>query len=190
MKSPASTLVDYSLTAKVFHWLTAAIFVIQFPLGLVMVQMAPGAASDFIFSLHKSTGFFVLWLALLRLFYRLRSDIQRRESRLAGWHYRGTYIAHMTLYALLVLVPLTGWLGVSAMNSLDVFGIVKLPSILGENGGRAIWLLWAHALFAFGLIALVVIHVGFAMQGYLDGPAESAEEPDAPPPGSAGMPVR
>lgn len=185
MQKPAATLADYTLTAKIFHWITAALFVAQFPIGFVMVQMGQGATADFLTSLHKSTGFFILWIALLRLLYRLRTSVVRRQSHLAGWHYKATQAAHFTLYALLILVPLTGWLGASALNSLELFGLVSLPSIMSPNDARAAWILWAHGLLAFGMLSLVAIHIGFALQGYLDGGTSPEESPAQPAPASS-----
>lgn len=177
MNRPAASLADYSTTAKIFHWVTAAAFLAQFPIGFIMVQMTPGSLSSFMYSLHESVGFFLLWLVIARLAYRLRNPVHRRGSKLADWHYRATQAAHYIIYALLILVPLTGWMGASAFNSLELFGIVKLPAILPPNEARALWLFWTHGLLAFSLIVVVAIHVGFAMQGYLDGPMENTGQP-------------
>ncbi len=176
MNRPAASLADYSLTAKIFHWVTAAAFLAQFPIGFTMVQMTSGSLSTFMYSLHKSTGFFLLWLVIVRLAYRLRNPVARRGSKLADWHYRATQAAHYTIYALLILVPLTGWLGASAYASLEIFGGLNLPSIIPANEARGIWLFWTHGLLAFALIVIVAVHVGFAMQGYLDGPEDSVSE--------------
>lgn len=180
MQKPAASLADYSLIAKTLHWITAALFIAQFPIGFVMVQMGSGAIAGFLTSLHQSTGFFILWVALLRLAYRLRNQVARRESYLANWHYQATRAAHVMLYGLLILVPLTGWLGASAMNSLELFGLVSLPSIMVHDEARAMWMFWAHGLLAFGMLSLVAIHIGFALQGYLDGGAEPGTSPAQP----------
>ena len=171
---PAAALAQYSTTAKVFHWVTAVAFLAQFPIGFTMVQMSAGSTASFLFSLHESLGFLILWLALLRLFNRFRSPVVRKNSRLARWHIRASIAAHYTIYALLILVPLTGWMGVSAYNSLELFGTFSLPAILPPDQARAVWILWTHGLLAFSLMALVAVHVGFAMQGYLDGPDDDS----------------
>ena len=180
MDKAASSPAEYSLAAKVFHWVTASIFLIQFPIGIIMVQLGSGSTADFLKSSHLGIGFLILWISLLRLFYRLRTEVPRRRSHLADWHFRATRITHTTLYALLILVPLTGWMGSSAANTLSLFGAITLPSILAPDSVRAIWLLWTHGLAAFGLIILVAFHVGFALQGYLE-PSDDTEEASAPP---------
>ena len=181
MEIQAASPATYSRAAYIFHWTTAIAFLIQFPVGFAMTQMKAGSAANLLVSLHQSLGFFILWLALLRLFYRIKSQINRNESRLADWHTRATTIAHIAIYALLILVPLTGWMGASAYNSLEVFGLVSLPAIIAPDDARAIWLTWTHGLLAFGLMMLVAVHIGFALQGYLDGEQESdaPEEPAA-----------
>ena len=184
MDKAASSPAEYSLAAKVTHWATASIFLLQFPIGIIMVQLGSGSTADFLKSLHLGIGFLILWISLLRLFYRLRADIPRRRSHLADWHFRATRVAHATLYALLILVPLTGWMGSSAANALSLFGAITLPSILAADDAHAMWLLWTHGLAAFGLIILVAFHIGFALQGYLEN-SDDAEDAQAPPPAPA-----
>ncbi len=184
MKTTAAAPADYSRTARIFHWVTAVAFLVQFPIGFTMTQLTPGSTSELLFSVHGSVGFFVLWLALLRLAYRLRTKINRRNSILATWHSRATLIAHWTIYSLLILVPLTGWAGSVAGDILELFGIVRLPAILPPDHTWSIWLLWSHGLLAFSLMAIVAVHIGFGLQGYLEG---SAEEPESPTP--SGVPA-
>lgn len=169
----AASLASYSLTARIFHWFTAGLFLIQFPVGFTMTQMEFNSTTAFLYSTHKSLGFFILWLAVLRLGYRLRNNVERSHSQLAGWHYTASVTAHYTIYALLILVPLSGWLGASAYGALEVFGLVKLPALMARDEASALWILWAHGLFAFTLLAVIVLHIGIAMQGYLDGPDEA-----------------
>ena len=175
MKHRAAAPADFSFTAKVFHWVTAAVLLVQFPIGFVMVQLGSGSLAALLTSLHQSIGFAILWLALFRLAYRLRSIINRRTSSLANWHSRATLIAHWTIDALLILVPLTGWAGSAAGEMRELFSGASLPAILPPNQAWSLWLLWSHGLLAFSLMVIVAVHLGFGLQGYLEGAAERPE---------------
>jgi cytochrome b561 len=111
-----------------------------------------------LFSLHKLTGAFTLCVVLLRLVYRLA---QRDENgrRRAGLHW--------LLYGVVLCVPLLGWAGVSDFGSREIFAGYALPAIWPEHAGYADLLFSVHAYLAFGLLALVALHIGVAMQDYM-----------------------
>lgn len=87
---------------------------------------------------------------------------------------------HRVLYAVAILTPLLGWAGISDFGAREtLFGIV-LPSIWPEGLGYDGWLFAAHAFAAFGLIALVVLHIALALQDYvMRGEAGLRAHPDA-----------
>ena len=74
---------------------------------------------------------------------------------------------HWSLYALLIVVPVLGWLGVSYYPALDVFGILKLPGLVAANQKTAEAVFQYHALAAFILLAFVAVHVAAALYHYL-----------------------
>ena len=46
----------YTVTARVLHWLTAALVLVQIPLGVVIANVEMGAWADTLYNLHKSIG--------------------------------------------------------------------------------------------------------------------------------------
>jgi cytochrome b561 len=74
---------------------------------------------------------------------------------------------HWVLYAVAVLVPLLGWAGISDFGAREIFPGYSLPAIWPEGAGYDELLLQWHAYLAFGLLALVVLHIGVAMQDYM-----------------------
>ena len=71
MAGMAPGATAYSLTARVLHWLTAALVLTMIPAGIVMVNIGSGALQDFLFNLHRSLGVALIPVILLRLAYRL-----------------------------------------------------------------------------------------------------------------------
>src|SRR3979409_1951034 len=76
--------LQYGITAKVFHWLVAALLLVQYLIGWLMPDihrgMKPGAAMTF----HVSFGIVILALIVLRLTWRLTHPVAP-ESSLAPW---------------------------------------------------------------------------------------------------------
>jgi cytochrome b561 len=74
---------------------------------------------------------------------------------------------HWLLYAVVILVPLAGWAGISDFGAREILPGVTLPAIWPEHAGYADFLFTFHAYLAFGLLALVALHIGIATQDYM-----------------------
>jgi cytochrome b561 len=156
------TVGAYRLPAKVFHWITVGLVVFMVSSGVIAKQLGEGAAADFLFSLHKLTGVVTLGLVLTRIGYRVFRSLPELRHRPAS-----RALLHWTLYGTMVLVPLLGWAGISDFGAREVFGSFSLPPIWPQGAGFDALLLQWHAYVAFGLLALVTLHIGLALQDYM-----------------------
>jgi cytochrome b561/polyisoprenoid-binding protein YceI len=100
---------------KSFHWLTALLILAIIPLGLI-ANNAPLATSEelsnkaWLFSLHKTLGVTVFFVALLRIIW---ARTQRKPGSLHPNRKAENFLAetvHWLLYGSLVLAPLSGWI--------------------------------------------------------------------------------
>ena len=158
-------IVSYSLPAKVFHWLTVALVMVLVSSAVIAKQLNDGDWSDRLFMLHKTTGVIALGVVLMRLCYRL---VQSRAGRQQQQPARASRTAlHWLLYAIIILVPLAGWAGISDFGAREIFPGFTLPEIWPEHAGYADALFTFHAYLAFGLLALVALHIGVATQDYM-----------------------
>jgi cytochrome b561 len=152
----------YRLPAQLFHWATAVLVLLLVSSGVIARQLNDGPVADLLFSLHKLTGALTLMVILSRLGYRLSQrnpdGRMRSDSR---------PVVHRILYVAVILVPLLGWAGISDFGSREIFPGYSLPPIWPEGAGFADLFLTLHAYFAFGLLALVALHIGVAMQDYM-----------------------
>jgi cytochrome b561 len=157
-----SSMASHLPVAAILHWTMAVLVLLMFTSGIIMTQLGGGALANFLAPVHKLTGACLLVLLLARLVYRI-------QARLRGhWHQQaGNRAIHRALYAALILVPLLGWAGISDFGARETLFGIKLPPIWPEGLGYDNWLFSAHAWMAFGLIALVVIHIGVALQDYV-----------------------
>jgi len=119
--SIGNTAKSYGSVTKTFHWLTAILIFVMIPLGLVAYSMAENLRGPaigvtpqylmrtvWLFSLHKTLGVTVFFVALGRVFW---SILQPKPDPLSD-NSAQTQLAdmvHWLLYATLVLTPLTGW---------------------------------------------------------------------------------
>lgn len=154
---------SYRMPAKVFHWLTVALVVVLVSSAVIAKQLNDGYWSDTLFMLHKTTGVITLAVVLMRLAYRavqwwITPPQSPRPSRI---------FLHWLLYFVIVLIPLLGWAGISDFGSREIFAGFALPAIWPEHAGYADALFKFHAYLAFGLLALVALHIGVATQDYM-----------------------
>jgi cytochrome b561 len=157
----------YSAAARRFHWWTVALLVMQVPLGIYMVYR--GAATNFdgltntLYSSHKTLGLVILALVVARLTYRLVHGGPADEPTIEWWQKAASHATHWSLYLLLILVPVVGWLGISLYGARDVFGILTIPPLAAPNSDAATQVLLVHRVLALVTVALVTMHIGAAV---------------------------
>jgi cytochrome b561 len=157
----------YSTGARHFHWWTVALLAIQVPLGLYMVYR--GAATNFdaltgaLYDTHKSLGLLILALVVARLAYRFVHGAPADEPTIEWWQKAASHATHWSLYLLLILVPLVGWLGISLYGARSVFGVATIPPLAAENKEAADTVLMLHRYLALLTVALIAMHVGAAV---------------------------
>jgi cytochrome b561 len=65
----------------------------------------------------------------------------------------------------MIAIPLSGWLMSSAKGFQTVwFGVLPLPDLIGKDRALGDLLTGVHKTLNFTLLALVVVHVGAALQ--------------------------
>lgn len=163
MRAPAQA-GRYSRVAIALHWTVAALILLNFPIGF----FNEGIESRFGVStmwLHKSIGLTVLLLSIGRLGWRLFHRPPPLPETVARWRASVSAAVHRLFYALMVLLPLTGWVRTSAGSyPLTWFGLVDVPKFAIARGSpEARLAASAHDLLAWTMLALVALHVAAAL---------------------------
>ena len=165
--APSTPDLVYSPVARKFHWWTVALIATLVPLGLYMVWRGEATKFDALtgrlYDLHKLLGFTLLCVVVARLVYRFRNGAPADEPTLEWWQKAASHATHWGIYALLVAVPLGGWLGVSLYGARSIFGIVSLPPLAGQDQDAAGAIFTWHFRGAMLLVILVGAHVGAAL---------------------------
>jgi cytochrome b561 len=118
-----------------------------------------------LYNVHKLVGLVIFFLVLARLAYRLTQGAPADEPSLEAWQKGAAHATHWSLYLLLLLVPIGGYLGISLYPALDVFGI-PLPSIAAADQAAAARVFFLHWIGAVLILLLVGAHVSAALYHY------------------------
>lgn len=163
----------YAVVAIILHWLIALAIVAQVSIAWRMGGK-PTPQSFALIQLHKSIGISILAFSIVRLGWRLTNPPPKEPAGLATWERVLSQVVHWGFYVIMIGMPLTGWLMVSASKTAIPtvlfwsVPLANLPGIdrltpaakamahaIGENG---------HSLLAWGIYGLFVLHVGGALK--------------------------
>lgn len=163
----------YSTVAIILHWMIAGFIVYNLYLGLQLDDLR-GLAKFNTFQLHKSVGLTVLVFSVLRLAWRLAHRPPPLPADMPRWEKLGAHAAHWALYALMIGIPLTGWVIVSASPTnipTLVFKTIPWPHLgfIHDMAMPARRLLEkqlgeVHMLLAYGMAALIIGHIAAALK--------------------------
>lgn len=153
----------YTFTRKCLHWVIAFLAIFLLGLGLYMVRQPPTPITFERYDLHKSLGVLLLFLALIRSILVLKEGnppllLPKLQRILAK-------AVHGSLYLLLLLMPLSGWLMSNAGNHpISFFGFFELPALVNPNTTLKILFHALHEWLAYFLIVLIVFHTLAALK--------------------------
>lgn len=153
----------YGLALIVLHWLTLGLIIAAYVLGTILEDMPFSPTKLKLYAWHKWVGMFVLFLVPLRVLLRFREKLDHRLG-LTPWEARLSAVVHAGLYALMVLVPLFGWLHSSAEGFPVVwFGVLPLPDLVGKDKALADLYKELHEGSVNLLVTLVALHAAAAL---------------------------
>ena len=161
----------YSTVAIILHWVIAGLILFNLYLALQFDGLR-GLAKFNAFQLHKSVGLTVLMLSLARLAWRLTHRPPPLPAEMPRWEKFGAQAAHWVLYGLMIGIPLTGWVVVSASPTnlpTVIFKTMPWPHLgfihdLSMPLRRSLedQVEQVHMLLGFGMGFLIILHVAAA----------------------------
>ncbi|MFA3917830.1 cytochrome b/b6 domain-containing protein [Ruegeria hyattellae] len=180
--SLVNTSRSYGGVSKSFHWLTALLIFTVIPLGLVANSLAEAivnpdipttdaqvARATLLFSMHKTIGVTIFFLALARIVWTLT---QPHPGLLNADNKPEAFAAetvHWLLYGSLVLVPLSGWIHHAATTGFAPiwwpFG-QTLPFV-PKSEGVAAFFGGLHWILQWVLIGALVLHIVGAVKHHI-----------------------
>ena len=156
----------YNNIAIILHWVMALAFFMMLGSGIVMEYADIDNSLKFqLYQWHKSGGVLLLLAFFLRIVWRLISHAPKLPETFQSWEKFAAKAGHIGLYALMLLLPLSGWVMVSSsVYGLPtiVFDIFEWPHIPGLEGNEEVENMakFAHFIFAIAFGLLILGHIG------------------------------
>ena len=155
----------YGTTARMLHWLVAALILAMIPVGLLMVQDGlDRGRGDALYLFHKNVGSLLIVIIAVRLVWRLTHPPAPLPATMPDWQRRVAGLSHLALYGLMIVMPLSGYVRVRAggfpIEGLDALG---LPTLVPRSKPLADAASSLHELAAWALMAVLALHVGAAL---------------------------
>lgn len=160
---------DYGAIAQAIHWLTVIMVVIAWCLGTFDDALPRGAPRAAGLLVHISAGLAIIALLLARTTWRLVDPPPPPEPTQFGawigvWADPAARIAHYTLYALLLAVPITGIvLQFARGDGVPLFGLAEIPSPWIKDRAFARNVKGVHEILSHALVILATFHAAAAL---------------------------
>lgn len=158
-----TTDARYNSVARALHWIIAVLAI-----GTLAAGLLNDAVEDVVrvIPAHKAAGITILALTLARLGWRLARpapplpDHMPRTERLAA------HAAHTALYALMIALPLSGWIFSSAGKyPLSWFGLFPIPKFAITKADPIYGIAReGHEVMGYVALALIALHIGAALR--------------------------
>ncbi|MBA4355315.1 MAG: cytochrome b [Novosphingobium sp.] len=152
----------YNGIARIFHAVIAI---------MVIFNLLSGIGGDAIedvwnpFPIHKATGIIILLLSLGRIAWRLSWKMPAWPATMGNLQRLIAKVTHLAFYALMLIVPLTGWIMSSAGKyPISIYGLFEWPKLAVAKGSALAEIAHeGHELLGFLMAGLVVLHVAAAL---------------------------
>lgn len=159
----SDTLQTYNAISRLLHWLMAFLVLIMLALGWSF-EFIHGEIKPFLVELHKSLGIAILTLFFIRLGVRILLPPPPHPAYMPLPMKFAADTAHVLLYVLLMALPLSGWLALSAMGRPpSFFGFLTMPALMEKTPELVALLRSIHANGAIILAVIGVFHGGAAL---------------------------
>jgi len=152
-----NSITEYGLVAKLFHWLTFIILIIQIPLGFYLVRLDFSDLRVTLDEAHVIGGIIVFYLTLFRLIYKFFNKSPNFSSESFIGQKFIAKVNHFALYVVILTVTLSGiFKKLYNGEKLDFF-IFKIR--IDDNFDLADKFYEIHILSNYSLIALISLHI-------------------------------
>lgn len=155
--------------SQALHWLIVLMILGLAIAGLVMGELPKTPKYFWVYTAHKSMGLTVLALVLVRIGWRLYAGAPKPVAGTPTWQERIASVTHWMLYALILAMPLSGWLydSASGLRPFRWFGLFDVPKLTAPNDALRDASHAAHEWLFWVLVALVALHAAAALYHHL-----------------------
>lgn len=155
----------YGAVSRSLHWITVVLVLIAWAVGTFGDVLPKGEARATGLAVHIAAGLAILVVLAVRLVWRAIDPPPPPEHTMFGtWGDRASRLAHYTLYALLLLVPVIGIAVQFARGTpLPLFGLAEIASPWAADRAFARSMKEVHEVLANALVILAALHAAAAL---------------------------
>ena len=155
----------YTGVAIGLHWLIGLAILVSLGVGLYMVDLSLSPTKLRLYSWHKWAGVTIFSLVLFRYIWRITHPPPPLSHDMPHWQRMVAEATHYLLYALMIAIPLTGWLMSSAKGFQTVyFAVLPIPDLVNKNKELGETLTLVHRYLNFLMIAIIGAHICAALK--------------------------
>jgi cytochrome b561 len=155
----------YGAVPQSLHWMTVILVLTAWALGMFEDALPKGEARAAGLFIHITAGLLILAALAARVVWRVVDPPPAPEPTAFGvWGDRASRLAHYSLYALLVAVPVVGIVAQFARaEPLPLFGFTEILSPWTANRTFARSVKEVHESLANALVILAALHAAAAL---------------------------
>lgn len=158
---------SYGTVAKWFHWITVLLLAVALPVGFVIQHITEehdGATKLVFYAIHESAGVTLFVVVLLRLLWRRFHPPPPLPDSVPPPLRIAAEAVHHTLYALLLLQPVLGFVATNAWGfplrgATAYLGLIDFPKFMETNEDLAGVVQAIHNTIGWSILVLVALHV-------------------------------
>lgn len=159
-----NTATRYGSLTIGIHWLMLLLFIAVY--GTIELRELFEKGSDpreALKTWHFMLGMLVFVLVWPRIAARLSGPTPAIRPEPPVWQQLSAKLLHLALYALMIAMPISGWLLLSASGKPVPFFGLELPALIGPDKDLAKQIKELHELFGTAGYYLIGLHVAAAM---------------------------
>lgn len=158
--SNANEAHRYGRVSRVLHWATALLFLFMIPTGIFASMIPEDAWYRTEYNVvHKTIGLIIFGLVIARLVWNRRSKRLALDASLKPMERKLAHSAHVLLYALLIAIPVTGYVMTSHHGYPTFFFLIELPSFLPESQAYIVWGLFHKYVLQYLVYIILGAHI-------------------------------
>lgn len=159
--NPDRTRFQFDRVQRWLHWTMAAMIFVAIGLGVASAYLPVGQQPrKGLLEIHKSLGFTILALLIVRIVWRLWSGEPPYRQPLGRLNRFASRAGHLVLYGLMIFMPATGYLFSAAGGySLPWFGLFQWPRLLPRDDGLALLGETLHDRAAWVIAGVLLLHL-------------------------------
>tara|TARA_B100001142_G_scaffold76941_1_gene77694 strand:+ start:468 stop:995 length:528 start_codon:yes stop_codon:yes gene_type:complete len=152
-----NTITKYGLISKIFHWLSAALLIVQIPLGFYLVDLDFGDERLKIEKIHVIIGLTIFYLVILRLLNNFFNPTPKIDpSKFLGQKLLAK-TNHLLLYLAILSITVSGIL--KKLFNGETLNLFFREIALKENFELADQFYDIHVFSNYSVVILVTIHI-------------------------------